>query len=117
MQPFRCDRLRVEEGVAPQLVAFDLLGMPDHERDQLRDVMEVEPEHAALDLLAGEHRRLAVRRLEARALGLLDARDLAHQTRAGREPLEHLGVAEIETVPDLIKGHERLSRHFRLPVP
>ena len=116
VQPFRRDRLRVEKRIAPKLVAFDLLGVPDHERDQLGHVVEVEPEHPALNLLAGEHRRLAIRRLEARALGLLDARHLAHQVRPGREPLEHLGIAEIEPVPDLVERHERLVRHFPLPL-
>ena len=115
VEPRGRDRLRIEERVAPQLVALDLLGVPDHERDQLRHIVEVEPEHPALDLLAGEHRRLAVRRLEARPLRLLDARDLAHEVRPGREPLEHLGIAEIEAVPDLVEGHERRFRHVRLP--
>ena len=115
LEPRRRDRVRIEERVAPQLVALDLLGVPDHERDQLRHVVEVEPEHPALDLLAGEHRRLAVRGLEAGPLRLLDARHLAHEAGAGREPLEHLGVAEIEPVANLVEGHERRFRHVRLP--
>ena len=78
--------------------------------DELRHVVEVEPEHAALDLLAGEHRRLAFRGLEARPLGLLDARHFAHEASPRGEPFEHLGIAEIEAIPNLVERHEGPGR-------